>query len=152
MVFRKIPPVPQAIVRRPSEREHVFAASVIDVQNPFIPAEHNAVGDIMFSATGPGSYGTAIATGKVEVVPRSWNTDRLNFAPRFGFAYDIRGRGKNVVRGGYGLSYDRMATVYTAGYRENRPSQPQRHSACCWVPRISPTSSATNRSPTLAFR
>lgn len=37
-------------------------------------------------------------------VPRSfYNTNYLNFAPRFGFAYSLNS--KTVVRGGYGISY-----------------------------------------------
>lgn len=32
-------------------------------------------------------------------------TDRNNFSPRLGLAYDIRGDGKSVIRGGYGIFY-----------------------------------------------
>jgi hypothetical protein len=70
---------------------------------------------------GTGSYVERIATGKVDVTPRGWDRDTLNFAPRFGFAWDVGATGKNVIRGGYGLSYDRMATVQTATYRTNPP-------------------------------
>ena len=34
--------------------------------------------------------------------------DNKNFSPRIGFAYDLTGGGKHVVRGGYGLYYDNI--------------------------------------------
>ncbi len=37
--------------------------------------------------------------------------DGNNFAPRAGFAYDVRGNGKTVVRGGYGLFYGRTTAI-----------------------------------------
>jgi hypothetical protein len=44
------------------------------------------------------------------LVPASavFPSDRNNFGPRFGFAYDISGDGKTSVRGGYGIYYGRI--------------------------------------------
>jgi hypothetical protein len=37
-----------------------------------------------------------------------FNGNHLNFAPRFGFAWDVTGTGKNAVRGGFGMYYDQI--------------------------------------------
>jgi hypothetical protein len=52
-----------------------------------------------------------------DLVKNHW----LAFGPRLGFAYDLTGNGKTVIRGGYGLMYERMQgnDMYNAG-----PNQP----------------------------
>jgi hypothetical protein len=47
--------------------------------------------------------------------------DRNNFAPRFGFAWRVRGDEKTVVRGGYGLFYDVAYLNIAAGFAFNPP-------------------------------
>lgn len=48
---------------------------------------------------------SAFDTSLLPFVSKIASDDSLNFSPRVGFAYDLFGKGKDVLRGGYGLYY-----------------------------------------------
>lgn len=50
-----------------------------------------------------------------------WNKDLNNFAPRFGFSYDTMRNQKLVVRGSFGIFYDRMYNNVFENIRFNPP-------------------------------
>ncbi len=68
---------------------------------------------------------------RVAVVNELFRPDRTNFAPRFGFAYSPPGlNSKLVVRGGFGLFYNRIPDVLFSNTRANPPFF-SRYSPCC---------------------
>lgn len=49
------------------------------------------------------------------------NTPKLDFAPRFGFAFDLLGNGRTVLRGGYGMFYNNPLTGTSSSKVSNPP-------------------------------
>lgn len=71
--------------------------------------------------------GTA-SGGRVVTTDKLFNTDKNNFAPRFGFAYSPSPR--LVLRGGFGISYNRLPNVLFTNTRGNPPYF-ARFNICC---------------------
>ena len=76
---------------------------------------------------GPGSTVAQMErSGQVFTVPTSpihslWNPTYGAFSPRVGFAYDVFGNGRDSVRGGYGIAYERNFGNVTFNVIQNPP-------------------------------
>jgi hypothetical protein len=71
---------------------------------------------------GPGDdYNTRLANARMEIVPELFPADNIDFAPRFGFAWNPDGAGRTAIRGGYGIAYDRIFHTPVLNVRDNPP-------------------------------
>jgi outer membrane receptor protein involved in Fe transport len=78
-----------------------------------------------------GPAGQELTGGRVEITDQFYEPDRNNFAPRFGFAWSPNGLDdKFVLRGGFGISYNRLFNNILSNVRGNPPFL-VRHFICC---------------------
>ena len=57
-------------------------------------------------------------------LPRLYNPDYKDFAPRFSLAYDVTGKGKTVIRAGWGIFYDVFSQDFFLGHVPYNASNP----------------------------
>ncbi len=90
------------------------------------------------------------ALGVQQGIPRDTN----NYAPRFGFAYDVFGNGKTVVRGALGLFYDHplLAVAFNSDIADAAQQQQAVLTAGSPLPRDTTTGAPTLLNAALVFQ
>ncbi len=89
--------------------------------------ERGQLDNIFLGATGP----YPLVNAQVRHVDQLWNSNWKDFEPKFGFAYaPALTQGKVVVRGGFGITYNRQNDNIFANSRENNPNY-YNYGLCC---------------------
>jgi len=70
----------------------------------------------------PGAGTTGLQTAQAVIPSHMWNSTRRNLGPRLGFAWSPeRTNGNAVVRGGFGIAYNRFSDIAFDNTRNNPP-------------------------------
>ena len=91
-------------------------------------------------------YTNGIGIGGKNGIPKGLvNNSWANFGPRLGFAYDMTGQGKTILRGGFGIMYERIQgnDMYNGAVNPPGDLNPTLHN----VSLSNPGQSVTNNSP-----
>ena len=70
----------------------------------------------LFWGFDPANGGSLVQVGSSGGPSTLYNPDYNNFAPRIAFAYDVTGKAKTVIRGGWGLFYDAFSQDIFLGH------------------------------------
>jgi hypothetical protein len=91
-----------------------------------ITADKGVLGNLLLDPNG------GLAGAKITTAKQLYKKDLNNFGPQVGFAWSpMRLHDKGVVRGGFGMGYDRLPNALLANARRNPPSGGQSFGPCC---------------------
>jgi hypothetical protein len=88
----------------------------------------------------PGPAGQELAGGRLVPVKNLYKRELKDFGPRLGFAYSpnrllgVDTTNKLVIRGGFGIAYDRIPVNAFENTRDNPPFQVNYNTVCCGTP------------------